>query len=828
MSRSAAPVILLACLFLAATGAALAAGLVPPERAVDDDQARLALARELAWRNGPGDMAEARALLQGLLERQPDNSPVLEALADMEAARGHYATARDMSLRAEAAAPGDAALALRTAERMLLWGETGRAVRRWRSNLDRNPDDPRTLLGLARSLGAGQRLHEAEAVARLAVQASAAHPVLHRDALHLLADVLLDAKRPLEALAMAGTLAATGDRRADGLRGKALLDAGRPREAMDAFEADGDMATAARSALAAGDAETALEYADLALALDPTDPEARLLAAGDDPDRAQAVAEQTLAASHDPGLMARWGDALARRGMFRAAASAYRAALDSDPGHFPARMSLAEVLAASGEHGPALAELDVLSRDLPQSDKIALTRARVLSWAQRYDESLDDYAALAERDQGNPVPRREAARVAYWDKRSDLGDDLYQAATEAAEARAREALARDVALERRAKRQAFEGRFVRAMQALEELARAEPGNEEGLFDLAQAQCALGLCDREADTYRRLLAVDPLHSLATDALDRQEIRASPELSAGWWFWDEQGRGDLADITRRRLDLTAEIPLDCRHRLRLVQHHWAEEPGNGFTARQAQGQTLEGRAVVDEHFAMAASVTRKDFDVRDIPDTTSWRLEAEANADDLVRLGLRLSRRDEIANGFALGRGLQSDHLRLDAASRPVRRLELTAGAEGIRYNDHNQGRLADASAGWTFTDHPRTLELVASAEARDTAEESGYHYKGEDLTDITHPYWTPQDYLAGGLTLVWNHDLSKEQYCGAMRHFYEIRVGLGTDSEHNPSGRVEASWLLEFAERWSVRAEALVHESEEWDARALSMTLGRRF
>ncbi|MDD3581545.1 MAG: tetratricopeptide repeat protein, partial [Desulfobacca sp.] len=96
-------------------------------------------------------------------------------------------------------------------------------------------------------------------------------------------------------------------------------------------------------------------------------------------------------------------------------------------------------------------------------------------------------------------------------------------------------------LESQAKWRAWNKRFTPALETYQELIEAHPGNQEARFDQAQVECALGLCDREAKTYRELLRIDPLHNLAGLALERQKIRRHPSVQVGHSYWEEKGRG-----------------------------------------------------------------------------------------------------------------------------------------------------------------------------------------------------------------------------------------------------------------------------------------------
>lgn len=686
----------------------------------------------------------------------------------------------------------------------------------------------------------------------------------------LCAEALRRAGRPDQALAEAEAAARA---EAPRIRAEALLMQARIRQAT-------------------GDQESAREAAGRARAEDPGDPRAAVFLLEAQRAGSARRAAELLDAARSPDELLALGRALAEAGRSADAVAALRRALARDPDFDPARPALAETLAAAGRHAEALEVLDGLARDFPDSDKTLLARARVLAWDRRYPESLDAYAALSRADPADPVPQREAARVAYWSKDPEQGQELYaglwsrpvdrdlaerlrdlggpagsdaaaqvrrdlaasaesgpagdgyesaQAAlpalTPAEQAAVRAALA-DLSpeyraqtaaqAEARAKDLAFNGRFAPAGRALEELAGLEPGNEEALFDLAQVRCAQGLCDQEAAAYRRLLDIDPLHSLAGYALERHELRTAPALGSEWRMWDEEGRGDLARMTRQHGRAWAEAPfLEGRGAVRLGQDLYVESPRLRGLAETAWGQTLELAGVASEFLSGSGELARKDYDDPDLDDPWLGRASATLNADDWARLRLSFLREDVLPNDFALRQGVLADAWRAELSPVLGRRLSARLGAERTRYSDGNSGELQDAEAGFAFTDHPRTFTAILSGERRDTAEKSGFFYQEERLADVSHPYWTPRDYYGGALTLEWRHDLARDQFCGAPQNVYDLKLTLGQDTDHNPSARLTGTWRVELDERWSLDLSAMVHESDQWDARATFIGLSCR-
>lgn len=383
-------------------------------------------------------------------------------------------------------------------------------------------------------------------------------------------------------------------------------------------------------------------------------------------------------------------------------------------------------------------------------------------------------------------------------------------------------------LEKQAKELAWDNRFARAMDAQAELIGLAPGNQETRFDYAQAQCALGLCNEAGETYEELLAISPLHNLAALALARQQRQNNPALSLQHNFWQEKGRGDLADITRQQTDLTFELPLFCRYRVEVIGHRWKEDAGNSAASIDANGFGLRISGVANRYLRGSFELHRKHYEEEGYADLSSGAGELWFNLHDHLRLGLGMERRDELANRFGLAQGIQTDHWWLSFVAPLTRSLEVTGRTEALDYSDDNTGRASALTLGYAFTDHPRLFKINIKGEARDTNSPSVSLYQGDQLVHIIHPYWTPENYTAGTLEFEWLHDLSQRQFCGNEQHSYNLKLGLMTDSDNNPAVRLEGKYLYEFAEHWRFELRGLVHSSQEWDALGISGGIQYRF
>ncbi|MDP8226690.1 MAG: tetratricopeptide repeat protein, partial [Candidatus Celaenobacter polaris] len=230
-----------------------------------------------------------------------------------------------------------------------------------------------------------------------------------------------------------------------------------------------------------------------------------------------------------------------------------------------------------------------------------------------------------------------------------------------------------VSLEMKAKDLVWNKRYTQAMDTYEELTCIDPGNEEALFDYAQIECSQGLCDREAGTYKRLLNIDPLHSLAALALKRQEIRSHPFLQLDHSYWNENGRGDLAKITRNRTDLSFDIPFWCRNHAILKIHNWTEHPDFTDESYRANGFSLQLKGIFNPYVKGDVSWTNKNYNDNNFGTTDTGHFSFFFNLKDYVETGIGYVKTDELYNYFGIKQGTRADTWWISAQSNLNRKL-----------------------------------------------------------------------------------------------------------------------------------------------------------
>ncbi len=597
-----------------------------------------------------------------------------------------------------------------------------------------------------------------------------------------------------------------------------------------------------------------------------------------------------LAREHDPARLNAWAGICLSEALRTQALSFYDAALKEDPDYFPAAEGRAFVLAVMGRHGEAIEAYRRLASLFPESDRILRSLARVLAWAQRYNESLELFDELIRRSPADATARREAARAALWAKRFQdamrryeeileppVDRQLYETLlphtnqipkcmTEALEAlsrttnsqspvdgcvrwlaeaeqcrlpdriaeltdefRGRCEIQRAVALERDYKKLQWSHRYALAHESVTRLIELTPGNQEALFDRAQLNCILSLCNLAKQDYERLLRLDPTHSIALEAVELVTWDEHPAVYSKMSYWDENGRDGLVDVKRWSAAASAEASVICRTKLTAEAGRVVESPADIIEDIKSWRISLGIGTALNRFVQFKASISEKYPDSALYDNMISGQAQIWLNASDAARIGIGAERAEELYNRFGFEQGLYSESVWGSIQSHITRSWDADLRIRQIEYSDDNKGYALTLVTGYEITDHPRILKVSLAAERRETKQDTKFIRSPDgDLEDIVHPYWTPDDYVAGSIILEWFHDLSgPHQYCGNRRHFYDIKLSAGTDSESNAGCALETEWEQRLTRRltWSLRGYA--HYSRFWEAMGAWFSIGCR-
>ncbi|MHC9543913.1 MAG: tetratricopeptide repeat protein [Vulcanimicrobiota bacterium] len=866
-----------------------------------DREAGLELARIYY---GKKKAQEGLSILEPLITEHPEDIELKIEAAGLEASLGHARKSRNHYNEALKYAEDSHKTDLSFAGMMNMWGDFYRIEKIYRDHLKSHPADTDVLLKRAWVLASSQRYEEAEGVFRtLLVEQSG-----FMTAIIGIAEIKLLEKNFPAAIEYAEK--ASGDPgffpESQMIIGEARFLSGNYDSAIDAYQKLLDLPDFRLKALIGmgkaylkiKDPKRAQELFQMAGSSFPDSIEARFWNTGKDTLSSDRYLKDLFDGREiSAPELSEWGGLFASQGLKKNAIECYRKAIEKDPEYFPARISLAEALAANNQYDEAITLLGELYKEFPENSKILTLKARVLGWSKHYEESMGLYEELSALDPKDPLPRKEKARVATWAKLMDRAADHYDelltppvdkklldalsglspagksVELDAAVDRLRKEIGKKSVwqgfeefkntvekpdsgippemksrlqllladllpdyriqkaawLEKNAKRFTWNRHFISSKKTYEDLTGFTPGNEEAIFDYAQSLSTLRLYDESAEVYNKLLLIDPLHSLAQISLKRLKILSHPYLEADYSYWNEEGRGDLSRITRERTDLVADVPVGGgRGNLRIKRDWWTERPDFTGISYGAEGYTAEFDGMLSENVEAAGSYTRKNYYNNTFAARETGYIHGFFNLNDYTRLGVGYDRTDELYNFFCLEQGTQANNIWALLSLKPHRKWDIDASYRSITYSDNNSGYHSLLSLGYEFTDHPRIFKATLTGEARNTLNKSIYIYDGSQLFDIIHPYWTPQNYTAGSLTFEWRHDISKFYLSDSERHYYDIRLGGGIDSENNPQVKLEGEWHYEFSDHWTASLKGTLCRSPQWNAEGLWANLRYQF
>lgn len=249
-----------------------------------------------------------------------------------------------------------------------------------------------------------------------------------------------------------------------------------------------------------------------------------------------------------------------------------------------ATLRLARQEARQGEYERALARFDTVVSVLPEDRRLAVERAQVLGWAQRYGEAADALAAV--EDPADVETLMERARYLWWAGRPLEADRVLSAVLarhpELAEARELQALVRpsvepDVAVARRWLQERPDDPFARLWlaralvqsgdlasaltnyrQVASEDAAVEP---DVLLEAAGVALALDSLAEASEYFRRYLDdVDP-----TDTVTRLRLARAYRWSGRWTAAEAEYRAVLAaeEAPAVRLELARMLAIAGRY-------------------------------------------------------------------------------------------------------------------------------------------------------------------------------------------------------------------------------------------------------------------------
>lgn len=768
---------------------------------------------------------EGLQLLEEALVQHPDDPRVVIAVAQAELQLGHAAYARNLFERALELSDDKQKAWLAYADGMMLWGDFYRAEEIFSCLLAEDLSVLDNWLRVGWALMGAQRYEDAEGIFQQTLLKFPDHPKV----LKALADLKVQEKDFESALCFANQLTEP-----DGilLQGNILFELYEYEDAVAAYTSvldDEDVGAWAylglgRSYQELGEYDLAAAAYASALEREPQSGriayfQARLWCEED------AFVCALIDTSSSVEVLHQAAEASLQTGSPELGLLLFEAILDLDPFYFPAQIGEAEMLSTLFYYDESLCRYHGMLEEFPCNYRIMLAISRVLGWSKHYNRSIQHYNEMLAMNPLDPLLYREKARTALWGKKYCLAMNTYDSYPCENEDRIQTSLA----LEKYAKSLSWNRKIMCSIPAYDAVLEVSPGNEEILFDKAQAYAILGLPDQSRCVYEELLHISPSHKIVQMAVERNERNLNFGINNYFTYWRELGSGTFSQsqIARYRFDTVLEQPLDYRTRVRFIQSEYVENPFYNFKFYAAEGQALEAGHTCNERFRFSFSVAYKNYFNRFKPTYTSKNYLFFTLSDRLQMI-LSCNRVDEIYNYFSLKQRTQSTISSITLNSTLTRYWTLGGTYEYYAYSDHNSQNHVCLITEYQLTEDPNILKLILQGDYRNTAHDSVVIMEGDQVVDVIFPYWTPQEYYSGTLTLQYRHYYRKFEFAEAPDRYFDFKVCGLTDSVDNPSIQGIITWRHDFDTQGGFELKGYINRSKQWNAEGAWASLFYRF
>jgi predicted Zn-dependent protease len=494
-------------------------------------------------------------------------------------------------------------------------------------------------------------------------------------------------------------------------------------------------------------------------------------------------------------------------------------ALTGAPDNIVLRTRLAEWHASFGvpQHAKCAAAIyaELLAHE-PANQKWLLGLARANVTMRCYDCALALYRRLRRELPDNYLYARETARVVFFVCGSPKGLAEYDAVL--CNWCGLDEEARRIAIERRAKSKHFSSPSI-AANAYQEILCLEPYEQHIAFELGQVRGRMGTTEAAIDTYNHLLSVNPNHRDGQIALEGKQLERCPELLFDHRFARERGRDGLTSIDRLGEFISYQFGRENENehlsvgygRLSLGPTYGAGTTGDAVLIRYQKQLCPDACPLLSPYVPMAVfcdcEVQRYDRFVATRP-VFDAGLKFEA-FNDLV-WSVSATMENVLENGEALQQDIYNGGLRTALEYKPCNYWEASATYEFQGYSDDNTRHYAELLSRLQLTPDPRRLSLLADCYYWNFAETSVFNPGPDPFLNMLHPYWTPQNYVMGGVGLEWKQWLSWDRFDGAQHCWLSFAVMKRWDDQ-NANYTVYRGML-----NWDVTRHLSGYASVEYD------------
>ena len=497
--------------------------------------------------------------------------------------------------------------------------------------------------------------------------------------------------------------------------------------------------------------------------------------------------------------------------------------LDDQANSLDVRLRYFSLLHQLGHHAEVVDHYQAIEREHPQRPELVLgvarslvqdQKSRAMHQSQPVVETYDRYLVLKPYD---VAVWTEKARFLGWQSQFADAEKEYQAIL------AQYPDEESVQLELKGKQRFWRNHVRLASQRYQEVLSLMPQHEEALSDLGQLHSSRFRFQDSQPYYRRLLAGNPGHQLASESLSLTKEFARPQVTAGIGYVKMDGFD--GSLLTKYLPVTAEVFAPFSQDVWAgVGYQWVsfDIPGPPSTANIGRVMARYSPSPFWHVDGYASSLTYSGTNKSNVNFGAGVSYEWPSGLKGRVETG----RQDLWQNADTIRRNLSFHTYAVGAEYQVTRKLELTAGAGYWDYSDDNWNVNGQFSGTYTLLPFPHPLRVTYQLDTFSFDEKS--------------VYFSPEFFAKNTVAIGWQHFLGfpgrKEhhgespmrnrysgmdiaQYLGwPMRpvylpktplNAYSLDYGFSVDDENNLYHQLSASFAYAMTKRCHLHAVGMI-------------------
>ena len=433
----------------------------------------------------------------------------------------------------------------------------------------------------------------------------------------------------------------------------------------------------------------------------------------------------------------------------------------------------------------------------PDNEEARTWYARVLSWDQKYKESIKEYDWLITRSPENIDVKRERARVLGWMRNYSQALDAYQETEDLADTGAG-----IIAIEKKAKDAFYHFDDLRAVPLYKEWLKQEPNHPEALFDSAQVHSRLGNYMHAKELYQKLLRIIPDHPQANIAFERLKVLSDQNsLIAGVRFKEADSGSRSVDYRRQELYEKISFSLSPSTRLNLLQSNIRYSFANLSSVQvQKEGVSVQFHpyAKLFGEVGYALSHYTEGFN-----ESHSGFARATWLFNDMLKVKFLYQGDDVIENRQSLQRNIRKNIYQFRIESDPIRPLQVGTDYSYASYSDHNDQHVYGVDAMYHLFFSPRRLSLK-------------YRYEAYWFDEVVPEYYSPGHFHTNEIGVEWSQFLNEgELFWGSQDTYYTVGYAVSLDvrnqTGHKAYAKFHKDWSSSFATELNWSKKMYEHE-----------------